>query len=158
MNKLIIENESEYDFAPLSKAVYNELKQKAKLKVEVIFVCKDEILQLNKDTRKIESVTDVLSYPTLENIKGEILNKKNYPFDLDEDGNIFMGSIAICSDVAREQAEEFNHSFERELFYLSVHGLLHLFGYDHIEENDKIEMREMEEKIMEKISLSREQE
>jgi probable rRNA maturation factor len=158
MNKLILEVETEYDYTPLAEAVYVKLNQEAKIKAEIIFVSKSEIQQLNKETRNTPSVTDVLSYPTLENIKGEILNNKNYPFDLDEDGNIFIGSIVICSEVAKEQAEEFNHSYERELFYLSTHGLLHLFGYNHIEDNDKNEMREIEEAIMEKISLSRETE
>jgi len=158
MNKLIIENESEFDFSALADALYKELKQKAKLKAELVFVTDAEIKELNKNTRNIDSVTDVLSYPSIDKIKGVILNKKDYPFDIDEEGNIFIGSIAICKEVAVNQAKEFNHSLEREIFYLTVHGLLHLLGYDHITAEEKEEMRITEEKIMEKINLTREQE
>jgi len=158
MNKLLIDCEREYNFIPLADAFYKELKQSAKLKAEIVFVTEKQIQKLNKNTRNIDSVTDVLSYPALDNIKDKKLSKKDFPYDLDEDGNIFIGSVVICKEVAFSQAEEFGHSKEREIFYLAVHGLLHLSGYDHTAESDKKEMRELEEKIMEKIKLEREKE
>ena len=66
-----------------------------------------------------------------------------------------MGSIMICVERAREQAEEYGHSLNREIYYLAVHGLLHLFGYDHENEDDKKVMREMEEIILNKIGAVR---
>jgi probable rRNA maturation factor len=156
MNKLTIDCDNEYDFSKLAAALYKELKQTAALSAEIIFIDESGIQKLNKETRDIDKVTDVLSYPSLDGIKGLKLYKKNYPLDLDEDGNIFLGSIAICKEVALSQAQEFNHSIEREIYYLALHGLLHLFGYDHLVDADKIEMREIEEKIMNKINLNRE--
>ena len=100
-------------------------------------------------------MTDVLSYPSLDDIRGVTLEKADFSADLDEDGNIFLGSIAICTDRAREQAEEYGHSYERELYYLAVHGLLHLAGYDHMTEEDKTQMREREERVRPKLDLKR---
>ena len=67
-----------------------------------------------------------------------------------------IGSIAICQERAKEQAEEYGHSYERELHYLIVHGIMHCFGYDHIEEDDRKLMREKEEEILTKLGITRE--
>ena len=75
---------------------------------------------------------------------------------MDENGGILLGSIVVCETRAREQAEEYGHSYERELHYLLVHGILHCLGYDHIEEADKTEMREKEEQILGKMKITRE--
>ncbi len=141
--------------APLSKAVYKKLKQKAKLSAEVIFVSPEEIQTLNRTERNIDKVTDVLSFPTLDGIRGKILNLKDYPFDLDDDGNLFIGSIAVCEERAKEQAEEYGHSLTREITYLICHGLLHLLGYDHEIDSDKTQMRALEEEIMTSIKVTR---
>ena len=66
-----------------------------------------------------------------------------------------LGDVVICIEKVKEQAEEYNHSFERELAYMVVHGFYHLMGYDHIEETDKKIMREKEEKILEKLDIKR---
>ena len=87
----------------------------------------------------------------------DTLTKENYPLDIDhETGNIVLGDICICLAKAKEQAKDFGNSIEREVTYLSVHGLLHLLGYDHMIESDKIIMRNVEENIMTKIKLERE--
>ena len=83
------------------------------------------------------------------------IKKQEHPFDIEEDGTLFIGSIAICEDRAREQAEEYGHSYNRELHYLVVHGLCHLLGYDHEEESDKKEMREKEERILGRMGIVR---
>lgn len=141
----------------LGKAVYETLKQRVNLSAEICFCDKDEIQRLNKENRGIDSVTDVLSFPAAGVTAGEIVKKKNYPFDLDpENGSVFLGSIMICTDRAKEQAEEFGHSFGRELYYLAVHGMLHLFGYDHMNDEDKAEMRALEEEILKKLDKTRE--
>jgi probable rRNA maturation factor len=76
--------------------------------------------------------------------------------DYDEDEKaLFLGSIAICTERAKEQAKEYGHSLERELSYLTVHGLCHLFGYDHMTDEDKKQMREKEEQILELVGVTR---
>lgn len=136
------------------KAVWEQLGQKQKLSCELILVEPEEIRQLNKDNRNIDRVTDVLSFPTLDGIKGKILNKNDYPLDYDKRSDtIFIGSVVICPQRAMEQAEEYGHSLGREFTFLTVHSLLHLMGYDHIEEDDRVEMRLLEDKIMQKLGL-----
>ncbi len=119
--------------------------------VELLFVDGEEIHRLNRETRGVDRVTDVLSYPSLEGICGKPLYQADYPFEVDEEGRLLLGSIVLCKDKAKEQAEEYGHSYERELFYLIVHGIMHCLGYDHIEEEDKRLMREQEERILEKM-------
>ena len=125
------------------------------LAIELIFVDEEEIRRLNKETRNIDKVTDVLSYPSLEEIKGQALKEEDHPFEIDEEGNLLIGSIAICCQRAKEQAEEYGHSYERELHYLIVHGIMHCLGYDHIEDEDRAEMREKEEYILGKLGITR---
>lgn len=107
--------------------------------VSLSYVDKEEIQELNRDYRGVDSVTDVLSFPVYE---GEILGP-------------ILGDIVLCPERARDQAEEFGHSFERELVYLSVHSMFHLLGYDHMEEEDKKIMRAKEERVMEKLGVRR---
>lgn len=139
----------------LEQALCGFVQADVTLAVELIFVDEAEIRRLNCETRDIDKVTDVLSYPTLDGIKGQALKGGDYPFDLDEEGRLVIGSIAICCERAKEQAEEYGHSYERELHYLIVHGVMHCLGYDHIEEQDKTEMREREEYILEKLGITR---
>ena len=145
----------DYDFTPLSAAFENEVESDTALALEIILCDKAYIRELNKTTRKIDDVTDVLSYPSIEHIRGAILKKDEHPYDIDEEGNIFLGSIAICRERAEEQAAEYGHSFFRELNYLAAHGVLHLLGYDHIEDGDRTIMREVEERVLKKICAER---
>lgn len=144
------------DGVKLGEVVHKSLKQRVNLAAEICFCEKDEIRALNKENRSVDSVTDVLSFPAAGVSAGEIVKKRNYPFDIDpESGAVFLGSIMICTDRAREQAEEYGHSFERELYYLAVHGMLHLFGYDHEKDEDKAEMRQKEEEILSLLDKTR---
>ena len=142
------------DIQKLSEAIYSVLDQKDNLSAELEFVSEEEIADLNLRLRNVRGATDVLSFPTLENTRGKALYRKDYPFDV-EDGALFIGSIAVCVQRAKAQAIEYGHSEEREFTYLTCHGLLHLFGYDHMTEEDKAEMRALEDKIMEKIDVLR---
>ena len=146
---------AETDIAALKAAMDAFLVSDVDISIELLFVSDTEIKQLNKDTRGVDKVTDVLSYPTLDGICGKPLYKKDFPYDIDEEGNLLIGSIAICEKRAREQAEEYGHSYERELHYLLVHGVMHCLGYDHIEETDKAQMREREEAILGILNLLR---
>ena len=138
----------------LAAAVYRVTGQTDALRAEVVLVDEQEIRTLNRDTRGIDAVTDVLSYPTLDGVRGRAVTKKEFPFDVDR-GRVFLGSIAVCKTRAKEQAKEYGHSLNRELHYLVTHGLLHLLGYDHMEEKEKKQMREKEEQVMNEIGIGR---
>ncbi len=141
--------------AELEKAIGECVESDTPLAVELIAVDEAEIQTLNAQTRGIDKVTDVLSYPALDGIKGKAIVGANHPFETDEDGNILLGSIVVCIKRAQEQAEEYGHSFERELHYLIVHGVMHCLGYDHIVDEDKAEMRVAEERVLNKLGVTR---
>ena len=143
------------DIEPLCAAAMKVLKQRCNFYVDLTFLTKEEMQELNKAERSVDSVTDVLSFPMLDGIRGKTVYKKDFPLDFDEDEKaIFLGSVAICPERAKEQAKEYGHSEEREFKYLLVHSLLHLFGYDHLTDEDKKEMREKEEIIMNEIGVT----
>lgn len=112
--------------------------------ISLTLVSLEEIRELNRDYRDVDRETDVLSFPQFESVE-------NMP----EFGELCLGDVVICLDKVEEQAKEFGHSFERELIYLFVHSLLHLLGYDHMEEGEKQEMRQREEAVMSAIDLNR---
>ena len=140
----------------LEKAIGEFVQTDTPLAIEFVKVSAEEIQTLNRETRQIDKVTDVLSYPTLEGIKGKKIQGKNYPYDIDENGYLLIGSVAICEEKARAQAEEFGHSYERELHYLLVHGIMHCLGYDHETDEEKAEMRAQEERVLAKLGITRE--
>lgn len=146
----------QFDFSPLAEAFEGEIESDCGLSAEIIVTDEAEIRRLNAEARGIDAVTDVLSFPSLDGIRGKALKKADFPFEVDEEGKLFLGSIVICEKRAREQAEEYGHSYMRELHYLAVHGLWHLLGYDHMTEEDKPEMRAKEEKILSKLGITRE--
>ena len=122
----------------------------SKLIITITFTTPEEIRKINKKYKKIDKATDVLSFPMFE--KDELDEKiKNKDF-LYED---VLGDIIISIEKVKEQAEEYGHSFERELSYMLVHGFYHLMGYDHIEEEDKKMMRPKEEKILNDLKIVR---
>lgn len=112
--------------------------------ISLTLVDADEIKQLNCDYRNVDKVTDVLSFPQFDDLN-----------DLPEEGEIMLGDVIICRQRAEEQAEEFGHSVEREMVYLFVHSVCHLLGYDHMEDEEKAEMRAKEESVMEQINVTR---
>lgn len=114
------------------------------VEISVTFVSSEEIHELNKIYRDKDAVTDVLSFPQYDSLD-----------DMKTDGILCLGDVVICPEQALLQADEYGHSGERELVYLFVHSVFHLLGYDHIEDEDKNEMRTQEEKIMSQIGLIR---
>lgn len=110
------------------------------VEVSVSFVGDEEIRELNRDYRGVDKSTDVLSFP----IDDE--------FILD---NRILGDVIINTRRVMEQAEELGHSNEREFSYLTVHSILHLLGYDHMEDEDKRQMREREKLAMKELSIYR---
>ncbi|MGN0145396.1 MAG: rRNA maturation RNase YbeY [Clostridium sp.] len=128
--------------------------------VSLLFVDNEEIREINNETRNIDRETDVLSFPMLEYENKKVFKEmyKGYEFSQsDFDGEeLVLGDIVLSLEKALEQSKEFNHSFERESAYLVVHSVLHLLGYDHMEEDDKKIMRNREEDILEKLNITRE--
>lgn len=116
------------------------------IEISVSVVDKNDIKNLNREYRSIDKETDVLSFPQYESLN-EI---KEIEYEI-----VPLGDVVICLDKAKEQAKEFGHSLERELIYLFVHSLLHLLGYDHLEDEDKVEMRNYEERIMQMLNILR---
>ena len=119
--------------------------QNTKLYINVILTIPSKIREINKKFRNIDKETDVLSFPMFE--KDEIRNVTEEEV---------LGDIIISVDRVKEQAEEYGHSFERELSYMLVHGFYHLMGEDHIEEEDKKIMRAKEENVLNMLGITRE--
>lgn len=140
----------------LEKAMQGFVSSDIPLAVEFIFTDGEEIRRLNRELRNTDKVTDVLSFPTMDGIKGRSLKGSEHPFETDEEGNLLIGSVALCCERAKEQALEYGHSYNRELHYLLVHGIMHCLGYDHMTDEEKAEMREKEEEILSKLGIVRE--
>ncbi len=111
--------------------------------ISLLFVDNQRIKELNREFRNKDSETDVLSFPQYESIKTNGL----------DDDYAYLGDIVISLEKAKEQAEAFDHSFEREILYLAVHSIFHLLGYDHMDDTEKAEMREREKIVFKRIQL-----
>lgn len=116
--------------------------------VSITFVDNNEIQEINRDYRNLDKPTDVISFALEETTEGEVEI-------VGDDIPVILGDIIISVEKAKEQAEEYNHSFERELGFLAVHGLLHLLGYDHMTEQDEKEMFQKQEEILGEFNLGR---
>ena len=120
--------------------------QKLKIKkgiFNIIFVTNEEIHKINKEYRKVDRVTDVISF-ALEDNK-----------DIEYKDFRLLGDIYIAIDVAYEQAIEYNHSREREVCFLATHGLLHLLGYDHMTKEEEKEMFGKQEELLNAYDIKR---
>lgn len=106
-----------------------------KHEMNIVFLTKDQIQEMNRTYRNIDKVTDVISFP-----------------DQEDD---YIGDIFICLDRAKEQAEDYGHTLEREIGFLAVHGYLHLLGYDHNTEAEEQIMFAKQEAILKRASLER---
>lgn len=106
-----------------------------KHEMNIVFLTKDQIQEMNRTYRNIDKVTDVISFP-----------------DQEDD---YIGDIFICLDRAKEQAEDYGHTLEREIGFLAVHGYLHLLGYDHHTQAEEQIMFAKQEAILKRASLER---
>lgn len=149
-----IEENKEYEDIILNvvdECFKNEGLDDLKLYISINLVTPDIIKEANKKYRNIDRETDVLSFPMFE--KSEIEELKHNKQDKDID--FVLGDLIISIPRVYEQAEEYGHSFKRELSYMVVHGFYHLMGYDHIKEEDKKEMRKKEDEILNKLHITR---
>lgn len=143
------ENEEEI----INKVVLTVLRLeqiKHDIDVYVMLTNNEEIHRINKEQRDVDRPTDVLSFPMFE--RDEIPSLKEEKKD---DIPEILGDIVISIPKVIEQANEYGHSYERELAYLTTHGMLHLLGYDHMIEEEKKIMREHEEKVMNELKIYR---
>lgn len=121
--------------------------------ISVMFVDDEEIRTLNNFHRNIDRSTDVLSFPMLEyDEDGKIIEEYA---DFNKSGELLLGDIVISLEHAEAQAEEYGHSLLREIGFLTVHSMLHLFGYDHMTDEDEKEMFSYQEEILKEAGLER---
>ncbi len=134
----------------VQKCFEEEKLLNSKLIMTITLTTPEQIRKINNQYRNIDKATDVLSFPMFE--KQELDEKIENNDFLCED---ILGDIVISIEKVKEQAEEYGHSFERELGYMIVHGFYHLMGYDHIEEEDKKIMRPKEENVLRILGIIR---
>lgn len=126
---------------------YDYLKHEKDAEVSISYVDEEEIQSINKEYRNKDQVTDVISF-ALEDEEDNLIH---------EDALRTLGDIIVCTKRAEEQAFEYRHSYRRELLFLSLHGFLHLLGYDHMEDDDEREMNTLQDEILEAFGVSREE-
>ncbi len=121
------------------------------IEVSVMLTDNNEIHEINLSERGIDKPTDVLSFPMLDfDEPGNLSYVEKYPQDYfnPETHELLLGDIVISLEKVKSQAEEYGHSDKRELAFLVAHSCLHLFGYDHMEEEERIEMERMQNEIL----------
>ena len=128
----------------IKEALESEFESDRPVYLSILFTGNEEIQVINKQYRGKDQPTDVISFAYHETEDFDI-----GPYDT-------LGDIVISMERVEEQAAEYNHSSKREMYYVLTHGLLHLLGYDHIEEDDKKEMRAREEEILKQFGYTRE--
>ncbi len=162
-SKVFIENEQIHiEF----KQAYEELLNKTVLtclgeekigvgcEINILLTDDASIQELNKQFREIDNPTDVLSFP-MADIKNGIIANEGGDCDIDE-GLLILGDIVISMETAVKQSEQYGHSLERELSFLTAHGMFHLLGYDHMESQEEKTMMAKQEKVMSELGLKRE--
>lgn len=126
--------------------------------VSILLTTDEEVRKLNYSSRGLDRPTDVLSFPMLEYDRpGDFTWLENEPQDAfnPETGELMLGDIVISKDKVLAQAREYGHSPLREYAFLIAHSMLHLFGYDHMEEEDRLLMEQRQRGIMEKVNILR---
>ena len=168
------ENQTDYEFDFDYKKTANDVISKTLLlehfnydvEVSITFVDEENIREINKEFRDLDKSTDVLSFPMIEydSDYSRISDRKEemYDFLIDridiknpDTDEIILGDIVLCIPVIIMQAQEYNHSFLREYAFLIAHSMLHLLGYDHIEDDERIIMENKQNQILESLSITR---
>lgn len=156
MKILITNRQKQLEFTPeyralIKKAIKYVLKNSnmsEDYEISVTITDNSQIREINREFREIDKETDVLSFPMLE------FSEPEMPLEEEETDEIMpLGDIVISLEKAAAQATEYSHSTQREIAFLTVHSMLHLLGYDHIEEEDRLKMREREKQIMKELDL-----
>ena len=126
--------------------------------VSVSVVDAEEIQRLNREFREIDKETDVLSFPMNEFDEAGVFSGDAFEASMTVDpetDELMLGDVVLCADKVKQQADEYGHSEEREYAFLIVHSLLHLSGFDHIEEADRLLMEETQRRILDSAGINR---
>ena len=143
----------------LLQRVMEQVLQDEGIEMEVVvgvtLVEPDRIQETNRAFRKVDSVTDVLSFPMIDGMLAQAAPAALLGCVDPETGALELGDLVLCPARAAEQAQEYGHSLRREMGYLCAHGMLHLLGYDHEDEDERAVMRQKEEQALAALSLTR---
>lgn len=162
-----IEKETNFDLGLDYETIIDEIVNEAldymncpyEIELNVILSDNEGIHQVNLEQRQIDAPTDVLSFPMLDyETAGDFsfLEKEEEIFNFNADtGELMLGDIMISLEKVREQAKEYGHSEQREFAFLLAHSMLHLFGFDHMEEDERITMERMQEEILQNKNYRR---
>lgn len=154
---LLIDNRTDFEITEEFEKLFNDVVKESlryeefdpECEVSLSIVSNDEIQEINKQFREIDAPTDVLSFPLLTFEEGE-------QADVNENNEIMLGDIIISIDKAKAQADEYGHGLRRELAFLTAHSMLHLMGYDHMEEEEQTEMFKKQDDILNNLGITRE--
>lgn len=161
-----MENETDIDIGieydevarEIIMAVLEYLHCPYECEVNILLTDDAEIQEMNRQMRDIDAPTDVLSFPAVEFVEAGDFSVVEQDvasyFDVDS-GELLLGDIMISIQRLREQAKEYNHSVKREYAFLIAHSMLHLSGYDHMEEEERVEMEQIQEEILQSIGYTR---
>ena len=153
---LLIDNRTDFEITEEFEKLFNDVVKESlryeefdpECEVSLSIVSNDEIQEINKQFREIDAPTDVLSFPLLTFEEGE-------QADVNENNEIMLGDIIISIDKAKAQAEEYGHGLKRELAFLTAHSMLHLMGYDHMEEEEQKAMFKKQDDILNNLGITR---
>lgn len=150
-DKIEIDDDMENLLREVVSCVFKQENFQIDSEINFLLVDNDKIRELNREYRGKDKPTDVLSFPIVGTEDGRF---KPEPADYDiEQGVLMLGDVVISLEMARKQAEEFGHSFKREVAFLAAHGVLHLLGYNHEKEEEETALIEKQEAILEKLGL-----
>lgn len=163
---IYIENETEtaldFDYEDVIRKVINYsldfIQCPYETEVNVVITDNNGIHQVNKEYRNIDRPTDVLSFPMIEYEEAgnfDIIDEENEDGFNPETGELVLGDIMISVEKVKEQALDYGHSELREMAFLTAHSMLHLFGYDHMEEEERKVMKEAQRSIMDGLKIFR---
>ncbi len=143
--RIVIEEALEYEGCPFEA------------EVNLLLTTDEEIHAMNREFRQIDAPTDVLSFPMLEyQVPGDFSGFEEAEDAFNpESGELLLGDIVISKDKVLKQAEEYGHSPKREFAFLIAHSMLHLFGYDHMEEDERLVMEQKQREILERVGILR---
>lgn len=153
---VLIDNRTDFEITPETEKLFNDVITESlryeefdpQCEISLSIVNNDEIQEINKQYRNIDAPTDVLSFPLLTFEEGE-------QADVNENDEIMLGDIIISIEKAISQAEEYGRGLKRELAFLTAHSMLHLMGYDHMEDDEREEMFEKQEAILNNLGITR---
>lgn len=162
---LILEEETEvsfdFDYQGLAREVIEAAIETENFpyeaEVSLLFVSKEEIQAVNREHRKVDAPTDVLSFPLISyEIPGDFSHLEDDQDNFNSDtGEALLGDIVLCTDKVKEQAQCFGHSEKREYAFLILHSMLHLFGYDHMTQEEASVMEKKQNKILVQMGILR---